>query len=67
MFGTPHPRVADPAVFADTVGADGFAVVILAVKSDRGRPRKERRSGDEREGPGGGGGGVRASGDSGDG
>lgn len=34
IFGTSHLRLADPARFADLIGADGFTIVVFAVKSD---------------------------------
>lgn len=35
IFGTSHLRLADPAKFADFIGADGFTIAIFAVKSDQ--------------------------------
>ncbi|KAF6239226.1 hypothetical protein HO173_002487 [Letharia columbiana] len=46
IFGTSHLRIADPATFADIIGADGFTIVVFAVKSDQRRDPTESSDGD---------------------
>lgn len=46
IFGTSHLRIADPTTFADIIGADGFTIVVFAVKSDQRRDPTESSDGD---------------------
>lgn len=46
IFGTSHLRLADPAKFADLIGADGFTIAIFAVKGNVGQSYPETSNGD---------------------
>ena len=45
IFGSSHIRLADPAKFADFIGADGFTIAIFAVQSDQ----RQRATDDNRD------------------
>lgn len=42
VWGTSHLRLTDPSKFIDIIGADGFTVIILALKSEL--PQQHHRS-----------------------
>ena len=52
IFGTSHLRLADPAQFADLIGADGFTVAVFAVKSNVGQsyPQTSNEDGEDLDG-----------------